>query len=239
MGSTRLPGKVMVDLGGKPALGYLLERLSFSNRIDEIVVSTSLNTENDLIVEYCDAHGIFHYRGPEEDVLRRMLGSLKDRKADVGVVVFGDNPLIDPRVVDRVIEQFSSVERLDFLGNDLKTTYPPGMDVEVFTVDALEDSNRLAKDQSIREHGTLYIRQNHERYSVENLEAPEELNRPDLYLGMDTEEDLLVIRKVVEEFGLRMDYSLSEIIEFLDQNKEISLINKGVFRKWRQYRGEE
>ena len=236
MNSTRLPGKVMKSVGGKPALQYLLDRLAQSNRIDEILVATSTNKENDLIYEYCQAHDIFCYRGAEDDVLNRLLCSLKWACADIGVVVFGDNPLIDARIVDHLVDLYLNENLVDFLGNDLVTTYPPGMEVEVFDIRALEDADRRAVDMSIREHATLYIRKNKDLYNVKNVEAPQSLRRPNLYLGLDTEEDYVVVNTIAEQFRPRIDYSLSDIISLMDGLENLSQINRNVHRKWQEYR---
>ena len=234
--STRLPGKVMKEVLGEPLLGHLLTRLRGSEHLDEIAVSTSSLPENDPIAELCAQMGIPCFRGSEGDVLGRMLGCLKNQNADTGVVVFGDCPLIDPLIVDEMISEFRADKELDFLGNDLKTTYPPGMDVEVFRVAALSDSARRTTDAEMREHGTLYLRLHPEIYKIKNVEAPEHLRRPDLLLGLDTPEDLEVITAIFQHFEQSANFGLVEVIDFLDGHPELREKNKKVFRRWRQYR---
>ena len=234
--STRLPGKVMKEVLGEPLLGHLLTRLRESKHLDEIAVSTPVLPENDPIAELCAQMGIPCFRGSEGDVLGRMLGCLKKQNADTGVVVFGDCPLIDPLIVDEMIAAFRADDELDFLGNDLKTTYPPGMDVEVFRVAALSDSSRRTTDAEIREHGTLYLRLHPEIYRIKNVEAPEHLRRPDLLLGLDTPEDLEVITAIFQHFGRSANFGLVEMIDFLDGHPELKEKNEKVFRRWRQYR---
>lgn len=236
LNSTRLPGKVMMEVLGKPLLGHLLMRLRQSKYLDEIVVSTSESPIDDPIVSFCARNNTPCFRGSEEDVLGRMLGCLTSRKANIGVVVYGDCPLIDPSIVDTMISEFCADDSLDFLGNDLKTTYPPGMDVEVFRLEALLDSARRTDNPETREHGTLYIRLNPEIYRIRNIEAPECFRRPDLLLGLDTPEDLEVITAIFEHFGQAISFGLAEIIEFLDARPELKARNQQVFRRWRQYR---
>lgn len=237
IGSSRLPGKVMKELLGKPLLGHLLDRVSSSELLDDIVVATSVNPENDLIEDYCNSRNIACFRGDENDVLGRTLGALKSMNANVGVEVYGDCPLIDPAIVNFMIEKFINDEsRPDFVGNDLQTTYPPGMEVEVFKVSALEDSNIRNQDPAIREHGTLFIRQNPEIYKIKNIVAPPEYFLPELELEVDTEEDFYVISKILEHFKDSPSFSLGDIIAFLNSNRELTGINKNIHRRWKEYR---
>ena len=239
LGSTRLPGKVMKQILDKPFLGHLLDSLQRCRYLDDIGVATSNLPENDVISDYCLVRGIPCFRGSEHDVLGRLLGSLNSLRADIGVVVFGDCPLIDPVIVDEMIKAFREDTTLDFLGNDLKTTYPPGMDVEVFRTSALEDASIRTTDPKVREHGTLFMRLNPEIYRIENKEAPLELRRPDLLLGLDTPEDLEVVSSIFSHFSKEGEFGLKDIIEFLDQNPELKAKNQKVHRRWRQYRLDE
>lgn len=236
MGSTRLPGKVMEVVLGRPLLGHLLDRMRLCSCLDNIVVATPDSTENDVIQEFCSSENIACFRGSEDDVLNRTLEALRSQSAGIGVEVFGDCPLIDPRVVDDIVRYFIQNPGYDFVGNDLVTTYPPGMEVEVFSVDALADSDRRVVDEAIREHGTLFIRQHPEIYKIINLDAPEQFHRPELELEIDTIEDLEVIRIILGHFSGRIDYRLEEIIEFLDSNQDVSRLNKNVPRRWKTAR---
>lgn len=237
MGSSRLPGKVMREVAGKPLLGHLLDRLERAERLDGIVVATSRRPENDVIASYCGTRGIACFRGEEDDVLGRMLGALQAQRATVGVEVFGDCPLIDPWIVDRFIDFFvQSDGTLDFVGNDLTTTWPPGMEVEVFSVAAFADADRRCTDPAIREHGTFFIRQNPDLYRLRNIEAPAEFRRPDLELEVDTAEDLAVIEQVLAHFASRREVSLSDLIAFMDAHPEIASANRDVPRRWKEFR---
>jgi spore coat polysaccharide biosynthesis protein SpsF (cytidylyltransferase family) len=239
MGSTRLPGKVMMPLGNRPLLGFLIERLRLCRTIDEVVVATSIENENDVIEEFCANEGIACFRGSEEDVLKRTLGALESVSATIGVEVFGDCPLIDPLIVDDIVTKFLDHARYDFIGNDLKTTYPPGMEVEVFSVAALQDSDdRVAASDPIREHGTLFIRQNPQLYKVINLEAEGKRRRPEVELEVDSREDLDVVTAIIQHFDPRIDFSLDEVLRFLDDNPEIVEINRSVHRRWKECRDD-
>jgi len=240
MGSSRLPGKAMTQIKGKPLLGHLISRLKRSEYLDDIVVATSINSENDIIESYCFENQISCYRGAEEDVLGRTLDALNFMEATLGVEVFGDCPLIDPKVVDFVIEKYlSDNDKPDFVGNDLNTTFPPGMEVEVFKVCALEKANKLCKDIAIREHGTLFIRQNPSIFKVKNINAPKKWNRPELEMEVDTKEDLYVIEKIIDYFESQnnIHYGIEDIIHLLDENASLKAVNANVPRRWKNLRG--
>ena len=240
MGSSRLPGKTLVDIAGKPLLAHLLDRLTQCETLDGIVVATTINEADDAIADFCKVHSMPCFRGSEDDVLQRMVGAYQMLGADIGVEAFGDGPLIDPAVVDLIVNAYLDADgTYHLVGNDMKTTYPPGMDVEAFDICALEDANRRTSDPAIREHGTGYIRQNPEIYRLLNLEAVGPERRPELVIEVDTAEDLEVVRTIIEHFHPRNDFSLADIISFLDINPEISKINQNVHRRWQEYRQDD
>lgn len=235
MGSGRLPGKMMTTVGDGPLLGHLLDRVVQSRRIDGLVVATSAEPRDDVIEAYCRGRGIACFRGSEDDVLGRMAGALAHAGADVAVILYGDGPLIDPRLVDEMIERFFADE-VDFLGNDLATTYPAGMEVEVVRMSAIADADRRCQDPAIREHGTLFIRRHPELYAIRNVAAPPSLHRPDVAVEVDEAADLPVIAAVLDHFQPRRDFSLAEILEFLDRHPELAASNAAVARRWKTYR---
>jgi spore coat polysaccharide biosynthesis protein SpsF len=240
MGSSRLPGKALRELCGKPLLQHLLERLRLARTLDDIVVGTSTLAANDAIEAFCARLGVQCFRGSEDDVLARTLGGLQSMGATTGVVTFGDGPLIDPAIVDDMVTRYrNSDPACDFVGNDLETSYPPGMEVEVFSVAALADSDRRCTDPRIREHGTLYVRRNPDRYRVCNVTAPAPLRRPELELEVDTEADLPVIAAVLEHFAARPGFSCADIIGFFDANPQLAQLNRAVPRRWKAFRNQE
>lgn len=241
MNSSRLPGKVMMQIAGKPVLGHIIERASRSIYINELVVATSINPENDILEDYCKREGIYCFRGSEDDVLLRMLQAFKSRHADTGVEIFGDEPLIDHDIIDLMISFYlQHIEEYDFVSNDLKTTYPSGVEAEVFSISALEDSSRRVTDPAIREHGTLYIRQHPEFYRMHNIESPPELRYPGLSIELDTREDLSVIRSIFEGlYSVKRDFLTCDVIDFLDGRPEVATINKNVHRRWKEFRSEK
>jgi spore coat polysaccharide biosynthesis protein SpsF len=239
MGSSRYPGKVMEEISGKPLLGHLITRVQQSKKIDDIIIATSVRPENAIIEKYCNEIGVNCFRGDEDDVLGRTLGALKYMEADLGVEVFGDCPLIDPEIIDFIITEYQeNYYDYDFVGNDLKTTFPPGMEVEVFRVAALETAALATLDPKVREHGTLAIRNSPDIYRVKNIRAPKIWNRPELELEVDTEEDMYVIEQILKHFMVlgKDDYGLTDIIQFLDKEPNIKKYNQDIIRQWKQYR---
>jgi len=236
MRSSRFPGKALAEVAGKPLLGYLLDRLELCRNLDQTIVSTTKAGSDTAIENYCQSRNIFCYRGDEHDVLGRLLKSYEASHAEVGVVVFGDGPLVDPTIIDQAIDLYFAMPDYDFVGNDLKTTYPPGMEVEVFSINALLESAKCCKNSIIREHGTLFLRTNPDIFRLHNFEAEKSLQRTDLALEVDTLEDFRVIQMILEHFGDRVSFSLQEIIEFVDSAGDLVEINKHVPRRWQQYR---
>ena len=236
MRSSRFSGKTLAEVAGKPLLGYLLDRLDLCRNLHQTIVSTTEEREDSAIEQYCESRNIFCYRGDEHDVLGRLLESYKAVDAEIGVVVFGDGPLVDPMIVDQAIDLYLAMPDYDFVGNDLITTYPPGMEVEVFSIRALSESAELCKSSTIREHGTLYLRTNPDVFHLYNFKAEKSLQRPDLALEVDTFEDFQVIQKILEHFGDRISFSLQEIIDFVDSAGDLAEVNKYIPRRWQQYR---
>src|SRR3989338_7348983 len=142
MGSTRLPGKTLLPIVGKPAIGLLIERLRIAKKINEIILATTINPEDDAIEKFCNENNTKCFRGSSEDVLNRVYSAAKIYDADIIVEVTGDCPLLDPWLIDECIDIFL-MEDYDYLSNFIEQSYPPGIDVQIFTFKVLERLNRL------------------------------------------------------------------------------------------------
>ncbi|MFZ3132817.1 MAG: NTP transferase domain-containing protein, partial [Desulfosporosinus sp.] len=142
MSSTRLPGKVLLDLVGKPVLQHIIERLSRSKYVDEVIVATTDNPCDDQIVALCHSIGCAYFRGSEDDVLLRVLDTARDVNADIIVEITGDCPVIDWRHVDHLIELFFS-GKYDYAANIIERTFPRGFDTQVFPTAVLAEVNEL------------------------------------------------------------------------------------------------
>src|SRR3989344_7618105 len=168
MGSTRLPGKILMPLKGKPMLGWQLERLKRAEELDQIILATTNKKSDDQVAALGEACDVTVFRGDEEDVLDRYYRAAKEAGADIIVRVTGDCPLIDPAVVDEVVRHFRRAN-VDYTKHP--ENYPEGLDTEVFSFAALERAWQNAQLPSEREHVTPFIRNHPELFRVD---APRE-----------------------------------------------------------------
>ena len=186
MGSTRLPGKTLMKVGGIPMLEYEIKRVLQSKYVDKIVVATTANKEDNAIEAFCKRAGVDCFRGSADDVLGRYYECASRYPQYQNIVrITGDCPLIDPFVIDRVIAHFLDC-KVDYASNVLKETFPDGMDVEIFTKVALVEAQHKAALSSEREHVTLYIRK---RKKFKKTNVPAEHNFSHFRLTLDRSED--------------------------------------------------
>jgi len=227
MKSSRLPGKVLEEICGKPVLLHIIERVKKSKNIDQIVVATTTSPHDDKIVELCILEGISFYRGSEEDVLDRLVECHRFMGTDVIVEVTGDSPFVDSEVIDDTIFAFVS-SSADYVSNTLIRSHPIGIRSQVFSLSLLEECARLAKNQKDREHVTTFICRNDSgMYSLKNVMSKKEHMFPKLRLTLDYPEDLEVTKKIYENlYPDNPDFLLSDVLNFLSENPEIKEINK-------------
>ena len=231
MGSTRLPGKIMKEILGKPVILWDLDRISLSKLIDEIVVAIPYGKENDVIVdtikEYNDK--IVTTRGSENDVLDRYYQAAVQTNADVVVRITSDCPLIDPVVIDQVIKQFLD-DDCDYCSNSVTRTYPRGLDTEVFSFKALEEAwNEATKDYE-REHVTPYIIENQDKFKLLNVANDIDLSH--LRWTLDTKEDFEFIDAVYKRiYPKKQLFLMDDVLELLDKEPELVEINSHIEQK--------
>jgi spore coat polysaccharide biosynthesis protein SpsF len=231
MGSTRLPGKTLAPIIARPMLDLLIERLSRSRHIDQIVVATTTESEDDCIEKLCRDLQVGCFRGSSEDVLDRVLRAAQEFGASLIVEMTGDCPLLDPAVVDQVITLFLSGD-YDYVSNIVERTYPRGLDTQAFPTAVLAEVSEITQNPADRENVSLYIYEHPERYRLGNLVAPHEIRRPDLRLTVDTNEDLALIRQIYERlYPIKRDFSTRDVIELLNAHPELVNINAHVKQK--------
>ena len=225
LSSSRLPGKVLMELGGKPILWWQVERLKNSRLIDEVVIATTLNPADDKIEKFCKINNIRCFRGSENDVLQRISDLIKVHKADIHVECFGDSPLIDPQIVDEYIGYLlKNIDTIDLVTNTIKTTYPPGSEVTVYKGTSLIRANQIVDSNDLlREHVSLNIKSRPEIFTYVNLEAPSFLNYPEFYIEIDTPEDMKVMEFIFQEMMSteNKNYSLREVINLMKANQKL------------------
>lgn len=226
MGSSRLPGKVLMDLRGRPALGRLLDRLRRSRHLDDIVLATTVAPADDALIRFAESEGLRYFRGSEDDVLNRVVEAHRMMGTDIIVEVTGDCPLLDPDVIDQGIETFLATP-CDVATNVVKPSWPMGVDLQVFRLGDLEQVERDIHDAPVREHVSLYFYEHPERYRIVNLEAPEDCHAPDYRFQLDYPEDKRFIDAVLDRllptFGDA--FCTADIMALLRREPDLVAIN--------------
>ena len=222
-GSSRLPGKAMIDIGGKPALQRVVERIGAAKTLDTIVVATTISEKDNPIIELCNKIGCNYYRGSEDDVLGRVLGAAKKFEINIICEATADCLLIDASHIDTLIAMHGDGSQFDMTMNCLEFTFPRGNEIRVFNREALERVNREVDNNLDREHVSTWMFWNptgKQNYRVQNWEAPPEQRRPELAYTLDTPEDLELISWLYsfESSGYNLPNGLDcrEIINLID-----------------------
>lgn len=231
MGASRLPGKVLKEVGGKPILQVMIERVKRSGLIDDLVIATTLNPKDEAIVALCRRMGVRFFRGSEDDVLDRMYNTHKEVAADVVVSMYGDCPLIDPQIIDTAIVAYLVNQPCDYVTNLDSNTYPAGMGLEVFPFTTLKTAYRKANIPYEREHSSWYYRSRPKEFKHIYFGAPPSLYCPQLEIVLDEEKDYELIKAVYEAlYPHNPNFGCKEIIDYIKSNKELLEINCEVKR---------
>ena len=229
MGSTRLPGKVLMDLAGKPMLERVVRRCQRAASLDEVIVATTDKTSDDPIAEFCASRNWPCFRGSEDDVLDRYYQTALWSKAGVIARITSDCPLIDPEVIDRCVKEFRDNPGTDYASNCLSPrTFPRGLDVEVFSFAALERAWREDNNPAWREHVTLFIERHPEIFQTRAV--VNDVGYSHLRWCVDTPEDLDLVRRIYEAFH-QEDFSWREVLTVLGQNPQWLELNSAVVQK--------
>jgi spore coat polysaccharide biosynthesis protein SpsF len=230
MGSSRLPGKVLMDLSGEPMLSRVVNRVRRCREVDAIVVATTTNPGDDGIAALCDEMEWLFFRGNETDVLDRYYRAGIEYGAGTVVRITSDCPLIDPGLVDRVVSEFHMHEpEIDYCSNVFPArTFPRGLDTEILSFSALARCWTSEKEPAIREHVTLHILKNPLRFRICGV-------RNDIDLSahrwtVDTAEDYRLVRCVYEHFRDDL-FTWRDVLDFLERNPRIISLNRDVRQK--------
>lgn len=229
MRSTRLPGKVLLDVAGRPLLEQQIRRMLHGSALDELVIATTSGAHDDAIVDLARRLDVGCFRGDEHDVLARYVGAARATRADIVLRVTSDCPLIDPALTDRVVDELRNhAAECDYASNIVRRTYPRGLDVEALFADTLFRIDRLAKSAAAREHVTLVPRSERpELFLVRSVTDTED--NSDLRWTVDTDADLGLIRCLYDALGLdTRAASYREILGFVRANPELSALNAAV-----------
>ncbi len=223
MGSTRLWGKVLKKIDGKPLLAYLIERLKMVEKISSIIIATTTAEADKSLVDLAKNLGVNSFAGSEDDVLDRYYQACKIFKADIVIRVTGDCPLIDPKVIKKCLDVFLN-NQYDYLSNTNPPTYPDGLDTEIFTFKALDKAWKNATLKSEREHVTPYIYKHPKDFSIFNVTNEEDWSN--YRLTVDEIEDFNLISRIVTLFKDHwLEFSTKNVIDFLQKNPELLSLN--------------
>ena len=224
MGSSRLPGKALMKSdSGKPLLYYVINQLRYCSKVKNLVIATTTNQEDDEIEKFANDNSVNIFRGKEKDVLDRYFQCAKKYSFSTIVRITADCPLIDPQIVDKVIEQFFS-ENYDFATNTLMRTFPIGTDVEVFSFSALNRAWENTQLPSEREHVTPYLRKE-ENFKIINVENDKNISN--LRLTVDRIEDFELIKQILNNISINPIH-LEDVLELFLRKPELIEINKHI-----------
>lgn len=223
MGSTRMPGKTMKEISGKPILYYSVFNAKRATNVDDVVVATTLSPKDEVIVDWCKENDVSFYRGSEEDVLDRYYQAALLYKASIVIRITSDCPFIDPQITDMLIQKLIDTNS-DYVSNRiLHRSWPHGLDVEVFKFEALRKAWQIASQQREREHVTPYIREHNEAFKL--IEAPLDKDLSYLRLTVDYPEDFELAKTLIENYQAHL-MPYEDLIKMLLDNPELTKINQ-------------
>ena len=227
MESTRLPGKVLFEINGKTIIQIMVDRMKFSKKLDKIIIATSTNPNDDLVETYCKKNNIECYRGSEENLISRYKQISDSINADIIVKFGADSPLIDPKIIDHVIEIYLK-NNYDFVSNyGIPKTYPEGSALEVYSSLILNEAYNEAKKPSELEHISPFICNRPERYNLHRVDYKKDISN--YRFSLDYQEDFVVIKSIFEALHpINPNFTLEDIISWLDVNPKIFEINSHI-----------
>lgn len=225
-GSSRLPNKVLMEFCGKPDLYHVYSRVSKSHMVDKVIIATTDKAEDDIIEDYCKLNEFNFFRGSEEDVLDRYYKcclKYNIKYEDVIIRITADCPVIDPQIIDQVVSYYVKND-FDYVSNAIEPTFPNGLDLEVFSLKALEQAYNRANLLSEREHVTPYIKKHPEQFKLSNFKYEKDLSHHRWTL--DEKEDYELLKVIFDNLYYENEhFTFMDILAFVDNNTEVSKIN--------------
>ena len=223
--SERLPNKVLKEIENLPMICHIINRVKKAKNIDQIILATS-NTDTDkILLDIAKKFKIIGFAGDEKDVLDRFYNAAITYAANPIVRITGDCPLVDPILLDKMVE-FYQANDYDYMSNTIERTFPDGLDIEIFSSEVLKISNKESKWLSEREHVTPYILKNQNDFRIYNYKNKQNLSN--LRWCVDEEDDLIMIRKIFQEMRPNQFFSTDDALKIILKRPDISKINSGI-----------
>lgn len=229
MGSTRLPGKILKTVNGKPLLEYQLERVKQVKNIDQIVIATTIEKQDQPIVDFCESIGVDYYRGSEKDVLSRYYEAGKKFNGDIILRLTSDCPLIDPKTIDVTLQHYLN-NTYDYVSNTIVRTFPRGLDTEVFSVDSLHKAYEEATLERDREHVTSYLYTHPEIFKIGYITSPKDYSAH--RWTVDTIDDFQLIELILTKmYKPDETFHFEDVIEVINKHPEWFYLNAHIEQK--------
>ena len=226
MNSTRLPKKVMMKVNGISMIELIAKRLKFSKEIDEIIIATTKNKSDKILIKHLENLDVKIYKGSEANVLERFYKAAKETKAEIIIRITGDCPFIDPFIIDEMLQNFYK-SGLDYLSNCFPPSFPDGLDAEIFTFDALEKSWKEASSPHELEHVTPYMYET-SKFKIQTFKSSTDYSEHRWTL--DEKEDYELIKSIMSKLLPKIDFSWKDILKVIKKNPEIKKINEHISR---------
>lgn len=229
MGSTRLPGKVLMPLGKHTVLDYVVSRCKKVDSCNRVIVATSTLVEDDIIVRWCEEHSVEYYRGSEHDVLSRFVEAVSKHNTDFIMRVTADNPFVDYVLANNMMSATINSMPVDFI--KLAGEYTIGLAVEIISYEALLRIDKLGKESYHREHVTYYGYEHHELFNILSFPIPNSIRYPQFRLTLDTVEDYKLLGIIANYFEDDRYIPSEEVIHYLIKNPELGRMNSRIIQK--------
>ena len=226
-GSSRLRNKVVAEIEGKPMIFYVIDRVKQIKSVEQIILATTQEKNDKILIEIAKQNSIGIFTGDSMDVLNRDYQCALQNNADPIIRITGDCPLIDPDIVEEMLE-FYLKNNYDYISNRINPKYPDGLDVEIYSFKTLQMVEQNAKLSSERALVTTYITKNPKIFKIFSYENQEDLSGH--RWTVDEQNDLEFVRKIYSIMKPKTNFSMNEIIEILVKNPELLKINSGIMR---------
>jgi len=226
-GSTRLPGKALKKVEGKPIIWHIINRAKKIKSAEQIIIITTRKKEDKIFLKIAKDNGVLGFQGSEKDLLERHYQCALKYNADPIIRITSDCPLIDPYIVEKMIQIYLK-NNYDYVTNREPPTYPDGLDTEIFSFDALKKANRYAKLNSEREHVNPYIVKHPKKFKIFNYRYRKDLSH--LRWTVDEKRDLKFVRQIYSRMKPKTLFSMNMVLKIIKKEPQIQQINQGINR---------